>query len=149
MINTAHGEPGTPEAATIEMLKALFKEKGMEASEVARHIVEGVLANRFWIFPAPEFFDPSYPRVAQIREALGSHDECSAGRAAAARGPGRARHRASQGIGRGIALELAERGATVYVTARSAAGSTRPPRRSRSSAARRCRSRATTVSTRR
>jgi NAD(P)-dependent dehydrogenase (short-subunit alcohol dehydrogenase family) len=71
MINTAHGEPGTPEAATIEMLKALFKEKGMEASEVARHIVEGVLANRFWIFPAPEFFDPSYPRVAQIREALG------------------------------------------------------------------------------
>jgi dehydrogenase/reductase SDR family member 1 len=29
---------------------------------------------------------------------------------------------ASQGIGRGIALELAERGATVYVTARSAAG---------------------------
>ena len=71
MINTARGEPGTPEAATIEMLKALFKEKGMEASEVARHIVLGVIENRFWVFPAPEFFDPNYPRLQQIRAALG------------------------------------------------------------------------------
>jgi short-subunit dehydrogenase len=71
MINTAKGEPGTPEAATIEMLKALFQEKGMEASEVARHIVDGVLANRYWVFPAPEFFDPSYPRLQQIKTELG------------------------------------------------------------------------------
>ena len=71
MINTARGEPGTPEAATIEMLKTLMKEKGMEASEVARHIVEGVLENRFWVFPAPEFFDPNYPRLQQIRAAMG------------------------------------------------------------------------------
>jgi len=70
MINTARGEPGTPEAGAIEMLKALMKEKGMEASEVARQIVEGVLADRYWIFPAPEFFDATYPRVAQIRAAL-------------------------------------------------------------------------------
>ena len=71
MINTAHGEPGTPEAGAIEMLKALMKEKGMEASEVARHVVEGVLAERYWIFPAPEFFDANYPRLQQVRAALG------------------------------------------------------------------------------
>jgi NAD(P)-dependent dehydrogenase (short-subunit alcohol dehydrogenase family) len=71
MINTARGEPGTPEAGAIEMLKALMKEKGMEASEVARHVVEGVMAERYWIFPAPEFFDASYPRLQQVRAALG------------------------------------------------------------------------------
>jgi NAD(P)-dependent dehydrogenase (short-subunit alcohol dehydrogenase family) len=71
MIHTARGEPGTPEAGAIEMLKKLMAEQGMEASEVARHVVEGVEAGRFWIFPAPEFFDATYPRVQQIRAALG------------------------------------------------------------------------------
>ena len=71
MINTARAEPGTPEAGAIEMLKTLMKEQGMDASEVARHVVEGVLAERYWIFPAPEFFDASYPRLQQVRAALG------------------------------------------------------------------------------
>jgi len=71
MIERAQTDSDDPAAkASLAAIQAVTREQGMSPREVADCVVDAVLANRFWVFPAPAFVPQELPRQTEIRDAL-------------------------------------------------------------------------------
>jgi NAD(P)-dependent dehydrogenase (short-subunit alcohol dehydrogenase family) len=70
MIDEARTDFNDPAVkATLAAIQTVTREQGMSPRAVAESVVDAVLANRFWVFPAPEFLPEELPRQAEIRAA--------------------------------------------------------------------------------
>jgi len=71
MIDRAQAASDDPAAqAALAAIQEITREQGMSPQEVAECTVDAVLANRFWVFPAPGFVPEELPRQTEIRAAL-------------------------------------------------------------------------------